>query len=356
MVSAQVAPGRTAVGPLKTKRRSIRSALIIGLGAALALTLCAVAGSLVLPIRSVTVGRATTGPAVEGVYASGVVDYVRQARIASIVTAPVVVVQAQEGASVKQGDLLAQLQDGPQRATADQLSAQAQLAAANAQRSARLLEAGVVTVAANDEARSQATASQAAADSARSLLANYRIAAPFNGQVIRREAEPGDLALAGSVLFVIADPRSLRVTAQVDERDVGRLAVNMAAQVSADGLPGQVFPSRITDITPLGDANGRVFRVRLSLPPSTGLKPGMTVEANLITQLRPHAQLVPTTAVANGEVWIVQHGRTHRIAVKVGAQDPSRTEILSPDLGNNDLVLNPPKALKDGDRGRIRER
>ncbi|MDO8800897.1 efflux RND transporter periplasmic adaptor subunit [Phenylobacterium sp.] len=298
----------------------------------------------------VTLAAATRGEAVDTVYASGVVEYVRQARIAPVVTAPIRQVLVTEGQAVAAGQPLAQLEDGPQAATALQLEAQAGLARAAARRIARLYAVGFAARAADEDARSQVDAAQQAARSARVRLEDYRLRAPFAGQVLRREAEPGDLAAAGVPLFVVAVPGALRVTAGVDERDVGRLAVGREAVIRADAFPGQVFASRIAEITPQGDATGRVFRARLSLDPATVLRPGMTVEANLVIARRPAAILVPTPSLREGAVWIAAGGRVHRRAVTLGVQGAERTEVLAGVKVGERLVLDPPADLKDGDR------
>jgi RND family efflux transporter MFP subunit len=296
------------------------------------------------------VATARVGEAVDAVYASGVVEYVRQARVAPVVTAPISSTLAQEGQDVRRGQTLAQLDDGPQTGIVLQLEAQAAQARAAADRTQRLFDAGFAAKAANDDAQAQRRAAEAAAASARARLADYRIKAPFAGRVLRRDAEPGDLATAGQPLFVIADLTSARVTADVDERDVGRLSPGQDAVVRADAFPQQVFRARIREITPQGDATGRVFRVRLSLPPGSPLRPGMTVETNLVVGRRLRALLVPTAAVSRGAVWTVEEGRARRHAVRTGAVGAGQAEIVQGLTAGATVVLNPPADLKDGRR------
>lgn len=298
----------------------------------------------------VTMGLVATGPAVDAVYASGVVEYVRQARIAPVVTAPIRRVLVAEGQAVRAGQPLAVLDDGPQEGTALQLESQAALARAVAARQGRLHAAGFGAQAAFDDAQQQVKAAEAAAASARARLADYRLSAPFAGQVLRRDAEPGDLASVGTPLFVIADLGSLRITAEIDERDVGRLAVGQTAAVRSDSFPGRTFAARITEITPQGDAAGRVFRARLAVPADSGLKPGMTVESNLVTARRENAVLAPSRALRDGAVWVVADGKVQRRAVKTGAQGPEKSEILSGLKPGETVVVDPPATLKDGAR------
>ncbi|MBS0361543.1 MAG: efflux RND transporter periplasmic adaptor subunit [Proteobacteria bacterium] len=348
------APGPLPVPrpPASPKRRRAPTGWIAV--ATLALAAAAAGGWYALKPIAVQTEKVGTGEAVDAVYASGVVEYVRQAHVASVVTAPIVRVFVEEGQDVRAGQPLAQLDDGPQQQTTLQLEAQAVQARTAARRARQLLLGGFGAQAADDDAQAQMKATEAAAASARSRLGDYRLTAPFAGRILRRDAEPGDLASVGAPLFVIANLRAVRITADVDERDVGRLAVGQDAVVRADSFPQKVFHARITDITPQGDATGRVFRVRLGLPTDSPLMPGMTVETNLVTARREKAVLAPTAALSHGAVWTVADGRAHRTPVTAGAADPQRTEVLAGLTPGQQVITNPPSALKDGARVAVR--
>jgi len=323
--------------------------------ALLALAAGAAAGGYALTRPTpVSVARSTTGEAVDAVYASGVVEYVRQARLAPVVTAPILAVMAAEGDTVRAGQVLARLNDGPQQGTTLQLEAQAAQARADARRMTRLFEAGFAAPAAREDAVSRMRAAEAAAASARARLRDYIVVAPFAGTVLRRDAEPGDLAAVGTPLFVIARTGDIRVRADVDERDVARLTVGQSAQLRSDAFPGRTFPARISEITPQGDSSGRVFRARLGLDPQTPLRPGMTVEANLIVARRPNVVLVPTKALKEGGVWKVEGGRVHRAPVRTGSQGAEMTEVLSGLAAGAVVVVEPPAGLRENGRVAIR--
>lgn len=345
-----LAPPTPVAIPVRPKPRRRWRIALLGLAVAAATT----GGWVLLRPTDVQVAVVGRGEAVDAVYASGVVEYVRQARIAPVVTAPIRSVLVREGETVRRGQVLAQLDEGPQAATALQLEAQAAQARAAADRQQRLFSAGFAAKAALDDADAQRRAAEAAAQSARLRLRDYRLSAPFAGRILRRDAEPGDLASAVTPMFVLADPHSLRVTADVDERDMARIAVGMDAAVRADAFPDRTFPARVTQVTPQGDATGRVFSVRLSLPADTPLRPGMTVETNLIAARRPDATLAPTAALRDGAVFVVQHGKAHRRTVTTGAAGPQKTEIVRGLAPGEQVVVNPPANLRDNARVRGR--
>lgn len=336
----------------RDKLNTPRGRMLVGAAIVAALVL---AFALARP-AAVTVATVSRGAAIDVVYATGVVDFVRQARLAPIVTAPIHRVLVEEGESVRRGALLAQLDDGAVRATAAQLAAQAQAARSAASRVQTLYQRGFASRAAWDDARGARDAAEAAARSARERLDDYAIRAPFAGAVLRREAEPGDQATPSRVLFVIADQSSLRITADLDERDIARVAVGQPALIRADAFPGQTFDARVAEVTPQGDSTTRVFRVRLSLDPETPLRAGMTVEANIISGEREDALLAPASAVRDGVAFVVARNRVQRREVQVGASGEARVEILEGLAEGDVVVLDPPDSLRDGQTVRVRNR
>lgn len=350
-----LAPQASAEKPGATWRErlaspTVRLALAVGAGLVLLLAF------FLLRPPSVETAPITRGEAVDVVYATGVVDYVRQARIAPIVTAPIYRVFAEEGQAVRRGALLAQLEDGPQRGTVAQLEAQASTARLAAARVQTLHQRGFASRAAWDEARGLRDAALAAAQSARARLADYAITAPFAGTVLRRDAEPGDLASPSRVLFVVADESSLRITAELDERDIARVQRGQGALIRADAFPGESFDAEVTEVTPQGDAATRVFRVRLGLDPQSPLRAGMTVEANIISGRRENALLAPATAVREDVIWVVADGRVERRTIVRGATGGERIEVVEGVSEGERVVLNPSESLRNGRRVRARDR
>lgn len=334
------------------RRRRRRLAVWLALGA-LFVAVCAAGAWYALRPPQVQVGSATTGPAVESVYASGVVDFIRQARITPVVSSPIRRVLVAEGADVAAGQALAELVDEPEVAAWRQLQVQAEQARSALARSDFLYQRGFAAPAARESALRQYQAAAAAAEAARARLADYRIVAPFAGRVMRRDAEPGDVATPGQPLFVIADPATLRITADVDERDAGRLHPDLRALVRTDAFPGRTFEARVVEITPQGDSSGRVFRARLGVERQDLLRPGMTVEINIVLARRPRAVLVPTRALAQDHVWVVESLHVHRRAVTTGVRGADLTEIVSGLRSGERIVLDPPADLRDGQAVRL---
>jgi RND family efflux transporter MFP subunit len=328
-------------------RRVVLVLLVLSLGGAAALWRS-------LP-PTVAIAMATTGPAIEAVYATGSVEPVHWAKVGPAIRARLVEVLVEEGERVTAGQPMARLDAHEARARVDETAARAEFAAEHLQRTATLVARSIVARAELDRAESEARAARAAAEAARRRLDDYVVRAPADGVVLRRDGEVGEIVDTPAALFWVGEPRPLRVSAEVDEEDIARVAVGQRALLRADAFPGRALPATVAQITPKGDTTRKSYRVRLALPDDTPLRVGMTIEANIILREDPEAVLVPPCAVRDGrEVFVVEKEVAHRRAVEVAVQGPRATEIRRGLAAGEAVVLDPPAALQDGQAVRLR--
>ena len=300
--------------------------------------------------RGVEFAKVVRGPALDVVYATGFVEVENPAEISARMTAPVTQVLVREGEAVRKGQVLALLDAGEQESSLAQLRAQRRNAEAQARRTRQLFAQGWATAAARDSAVASAQAAVAAEAAAAARLAQYRVVATAAGVVLRRDVEPGDMALPNKNLFIIGDPSALKVTATIDERDVVRLRVGQAALLSSDAYPGKIVHATLREITPSGDPTQRAFRARLALAQGQHLPVGLTFEVNIVTRRVENSLLVPSSAVVDGKIWQVVDGRARSVPVKVGIIGIDKSEILSGVAAGDVVVSAPPKDLKAGQR------
>lgn len=322
-------------------------AVIVAGGAA-----AAAAAWLERPVE-LRVGRPQRGEAVEVVYATGFVEPKHPVSLSSRLTAPVLTVDADEGDRVRRADPLITLDGAEQRSLLAQARAQRRGADQREQRVVASFRQGWMTRAARDEAVAAAAAARAGESAAAARVAQTILRAPVSGIVLKREVEPGDLAAPGVVLMQIGDPRQMRITATVDERDVLGVRPGQDVLLSSDGLGGRVLRAVVSSITPGGDPNQRAFRVRLRLVDAVELPFGLTLEANIVTRRVRNALLVPASAYGEGFVWVVDdEGRSRKRRVKAGVTGAEAVQIVT-GLGHADrVILSPPTDLKDGTRVR----
>lgn len=296
---------------------------------------------------------AVRGTAVEIVYATGGVEPVHWAKVASVIRDRIIEICDCEGRTVAKGDVLVRLDGRDVEAGLKELKAREDFLKREMSRVSELIIRGAATSQAQERAAMDLQTVQGLISVQTEKIADYTIVAPMDGVVLRRDGEVGEIAEAGQILFRIGVPKPLQVVAEVNEEDIPRVALGETALFRTDAFPEQRLEGKVSDITPMGDVAAKTFRVKIALPDDTPLKPGMSVEANIITREKPNALLIPADALQGNTVFVVDGTRTRKRDVKVGIRGIRMVEILS-GLADGERVASPSLAdLKDGARVRI---
>jgi RND family efflux transporter MFP subunit len=290
------------------------------------------------------------GQVVAAVYATGSVEPVTWARLGPTIRGRIISYPVREGDRVAAGDLIAQLDASEPQAAVTKLEAELDLRRRALKRIEPLGRRDFASAAAVEQAQSALAQGEADLAVARKRLADLSLKAPFNGLVMRKDFEVGDLPGPDDTLVWLAGDDGLWITADVDEEDIPRLSIGQEVLIKADAFPGQAFRARLDVITPKGDPVEKSYRVRVHLPGDTVLKVGMTVEINVITDRREDVVLVPSAALVDGRLWQVRDGRATLVPVETGIRGTDRTEIRSPLSPEDEIILVPPKTLLDGTR------
>jgi len=204
-----------------------------------------------------------------------------------------------DGAQVKTGQLLVQLDDTLQRAELSQAQAQQSIARANLKRNQELVAQGFVATRVVEESQANLQVADAQVDLADARLKRMRITAPFNGTVGLRSINLGQYVGVGDDLLNLEDTSVLTVDFRLPERYQTRLAPGQPVQVQLDALPGRNFEAKVLAVDPLLDANGRSIAVRAVMPPTSGnvLRPGMFARVLTIFSVNDAALVVPEEAL-----------------------------------------------------------
>ncbi len=217
-------------------------------------------------------------------------------------------VYVDEGAYVRQGQVLVKLNDALLQAQLRQQQAGVQTAEANAARddaalgrAQELKQRGFLSQASLDTALANQRASQANLASARAALSEIRtrlsqaeIKAPVSGLIISRNVTKGQIVEAGTQLFRMVRDGRLELDAQVPETDLPALRAGQTATITSN--EGVTTTGTIRIVTPEVDAQTRLGLARITLSPGSGLKPGMFARAAIDAGAQP-ATVVPTGAV-----------------------------------------------------------
>lgn len=363
----------------------------------------------------ITVARVDRGDLVRTVVASGHVETPFRVEIGAQITGMVADVLVEEGQSVTAGQPLVAIQREELNAVfvqaqgavaqaearmrqlteltlpvAKENLAQAQATLRNAQasynRTSELAAHGNATKAALDDAqraldqaRAQVNAAQfqvftassggsdfvmaqteldqarATLEAARSRLAYATITAPRAGVLIARKVERGTIVQPGRVLLVLAPAGDVQLVADIDERNLGMLALGQPALASADAFPAERFAATLTYINPGIDITRATVQVKLTVPkPPPYLRQDMTVSVDIETARRDNVLSVPLNTVrdlvsATPWVMLVKDGRTARQPVHLGLRGNARVEIAE-GLAAGDLVVPDGIAISPGAR------
>jgi len=293
------------------------------------------------------------GTAVEIVYATGGVEPVRWAKVASVVRDRIVEICDCEGKTVAKGDVLARLDDRQAQASLHELRAREEFLKREMSRVNELIGRGVTTAQAFERASMDLRQIQGQISVQIERINDYVISSPMDGVVLRRDGEVGEVAEAGQVLFRVGVPKPLQVVAEVNEEDIPRVKLDQLVLFRTDAFPDQKLTGRVREITPMGDVVTKTYRIKIALPDDTPLQPGMSVEANVVTREKENALLVPADAIRDDAVFVIDESRVRRRDVKTGIRGTRVVEILS-GLKDGERVASPASTeLRDGIRVRI---
>ncbi len=319
----------------------------------------------------------------------------------------------EEGQAVKKGQVLARLDDSQMRASLS--VAQAQLAAARraaAEDQARLREAErhfkrldqlvkekVVARAEVDTAEAtveslnarialveqQIRVAERQVAAQETDLADTTVRAPFDGVAISKDAQPGEMISPVSAgggftrtgICTLVDMTSLEIEVDVNEQYINRVKANQPVEAVLDAYPDWRIPAHVITTVPTADRQKSTVRVRLGFdeakaaaakgggPLDSRILPDMGVKVSFLSERLPESAAAPKprlmvaksairTVDGQSVVFVVREDRVERRAVKVGAADGDRVEVLSGLNSGDRIVVDGHDGLADGSR--VKER
>ncbi len=220
---------------------------------------------------------------------TGVVVPDRTVTLAAKIVGRVVAVNAEEGDRVEMGNVMVDIGDAELRANLSAAEARLRMEELNwahqeklAARIRSLREQATVSAENLDDANFKVAAAEQAVASAkaevaraRAMLDETKIRAPFDGVIIRKNIETGDVTSPGEPLLVLEDHSTLRFRTRVKEQDIARIEKGQTITVTIDALDDLALDATISKIVPSGDPSTHEFLVEAALPAQDKLYPGM---------------------------------------------------------------------------------
>lgn len=367
--------------------------------AAGAVVLAAAAWFLLSPsrheVQAVTVSLTYPSQPLTLLSASGYVVADRKASLATKATASLVWIGVEEGSRVKEGDVLAKLENAEVRAVRERAKSdleaaeyrlpetQAELddAALNLKRMAELVAKGYVARSEHDSAKARSEKARAVHESARRTVQSRQaglreakaqeeytlIRAPFDAVVLTKNADVGDIisplgasSNAKAAVVTIADLSSLRVEVDVSESNLFKVREGGPVEVVLDAVPGTRFSARVHRILPTADRTKATVMVKIKLDAlDERVLPEMSAKAFFLSralqpgEFDPHVTVPPSAVVERDgreAVFAIRDGRAVLVPVVLeGTLGEARVVREGVKPGER-VVLSPPKGLSDGGR------
>jgi membrane fusion protein, multidrug efflux system len=305
--------------------------------------------------QAVTLTEARRGDAAEVVYATGIVEPAKWAKVIALTRKRIVDVCYCEGRSVKAGDVLVRLDDSQEQALLAELEARRKRLQSDVDRIAGLVARNIAPTTQLEQTQTQLREFEARIELAKERIDELVLRAPMDGVVLRRDGEIGEIAGTGTndVLFWVGQPRPLRIVADVNEEDIPRVKVGQRVLLRSEGFRGKTLDASVAEITPKGDPQTKTFRVYLALPDETPLLIGMSVEANIVTQEKQNALLLPAEAILQDSIFTVVDGKLKRSKVEIGLRGTRMIEITG-GVRDGERVVSPATTqMRDGQRVRV---
>jgi RND family efflux transporter MFP subunit len=389
-----------SIDPAVRGRRGLDKRVLIG-GVLIVAAIIVVAVVLAFGRRAVEVAVV---PAREGgtggttvLNASGYVTPQRRATVSAKITGKIKDVLIEEGMRVAAGQVLAHLDDvdavaALRAAQADRAVAAAALddlevrlsnarrtldryrdlrksesvsqeALDNAETSVESFEAQIVL------ANERVKASESAVDIARQNVDNCTIRAPFEGIIVSKDAQPGEMVSPISAgggytrtgIATVVDMTSLEVEVDVGESYIARVTPGQPVETVLDAYPDWRIPSKVKTVIPTADRQKATVKVRIRFDtldprilPDMGVKVSF-LESGTDSSAAAAAVLVPGGAVIRSEgeqayVLVVRDGRIERRAVRTGRERGAEIEVIAGLRPGEQVVSEPREGLREGAR------
>jgi membrane fusion protein (multidrug efflux system) len=290
---------------------------------------------------------------VDAIPATGQVEALQAIEVRPEVEGRIVEILAREGQEVAAGDALFKVDDAELKAQVARAAADRDLARQALQRAQDLVRQNASSAADLERAEATARGTQASLDLLQIRLERTVVRAPFAGVVGRRLVSLGDYVNSNTRLAPLHTVSPQRVAFTVPERYAERLQRGQRISFRVAALAGQAFEGTVDFVDPSVQLPGRTILVKALVPnPRRQLQPGMFVELELATEVRPDAVVVPEDAVVALRdatfIWVVKDGKADRRNARLGVRTSGFVEVREGVAADEQVVVGGQERLAPG--------
>jgi len=194
----------------------------------------------------------------------------------------------------------------------------------------------------------------------RTRLQNTLIVVPFRGEISRKYVDAGALVSSSTPLVNLVHIETLKVIANVLEKDIPLLRTGMKAKVRVESYPERIFEGRVEKINSTLDLSTRTLQAEIYIPnPYRLLKPGMFAKLEMVLLEKPGALVIPRHAVieegGSKSIFIVQGNQALRKKVVTGYEQDQVVEILEGVSEGDQVVVRGQESIRDRSTVRVIE-
>jgi len=223
-----------------------------------------------------------------------------------------------------------------------------------------------------DAMRGQVEQARGAVVYAETQRSNTVIRAPVTGTVLERAVEKGEFLTtmfvgdkgAKGYVVALADLNDLEVELDISQNDFAKLHARQKGIVTTDAFPDRKYDGIIYEISPEANRQKATVQIKVKVQtPDDYLRPEMNASVAFVSdektasvgaQARP-VILIPAAAIHDNVVFVMFEGKAVKRGVKTGSTNSKGIRIEDGLIGGEDLILNPPATLKDGDRVKAKQ-
>ena len=231
--------------------------------------------------------------------------------------------------------------------------AEAQLAAS--QQQLKLLREGARQEV-RDATQAKLREMEAILEQERNRLKDTKIVAPFKGEISRKYVDAGAFVSPSSPstpLVNLVHTETLKIIANVLEKDIPLLKPGMKAKIRVESYPGKVFEGRVEKINSALDLSTRTLQAEVYIPNSDrSLKPGMFANVEMVLLEKPQTLVIPREAVietgSEMSVFVVEEKKAFRRSITIGYEQDPMVEVLKGLNEGDQVVIKGQQSIKDG--------
>lgn len=249
----------------------------------------------------------------------------------------------QDGAFVKQGEILMQLDDAVYKAKFASAKAKFVYSETDFNRKSLLGKKGAIAQQAIDAAEADLKEKRAEAEECEVMMNKMKLIAPFAGVLGKSRVNKGDYVTVGQSVVSVTDTKHLRIEYNVPEQFIAALKLGQEVKLKTAAYPDKIFKGKVAFISPTINTENRSLAIYADVPNEANeLAPGMFVDVIQVLNGEQHALMVPARSlvpIMDGEqVYKIVNGVATAVTVKIGQRTEDNVEILQ-GLAMNDVVI-----------------